>query len=103
LVAGIGLVLAVLGFVLGLSALAGWLMPASGRPINSIFFLGTLIGLQLPLLLLWIIPLIPTAWLRRVPGAATLYWLWGLLAQLPPRIIGWLVARTVGSVGFMAL
>jgi len=99
LLAGIGLVLAILGIALGLSAVAGWLLPAGGIPINSIFFLGTLIGLQLPLLLLWIIPLIPRPWLRRIPGAATIHWLWGVVAQLPPRMVGWIVSKMSSDTG----
>jgi len=99
LLAGIGLALAILGFVLGLSAVAAWLLPAGGRPINSIFFLGTVLGLQVPLLLLWVIAILPRTWVHRVPGAETVFWLWGLVAQLPPRIIGWLVARVSSDTG----
>ncbi|MCE9555562.1 MAG: DUF2868 domain-containing protein [Planctomycetes bacterium] len=99
LLAGLGLLLALVGLALGLSAVAAWLLSASGKPINTIFFLATVIGLQLPLLLLWVIAFFPTAWLSRVPGAETIYWLWGVVAQLPPRIVGWIVAKISPDTG----
>lgn len=101
LLTGLGLFLAVAGLALGLSAVAAWLLSASGKPINTIFFLATVLGLQMPLLLLWVIAIFPTAWLSRVPGAETIYWLWGLVAQLPPRIAGWIVARISPDTGRM--
>ena len=99
MLAGIGLTLAISGLLLGLSVAGGWLLQAGGRPINVIFFLAAVIGAQMPLLLLWLVAIVPTGCLRRVPGARGVFWLWSQLAQVPPRIIGWVVARVSRDTG----
>lgn len=60
------------GLILGLGAVSGWLSMASGRPINVIHLWAVMVGLQLLLLLGWIMVIMPEKWHGRIPGFETL-------------------------------
>ncbi|MCE9545110.1 MAG: DUF2868 domain-containing protein [Planctomycetia bacterium] len=94
---GTALVLVLLGLLAGGSAVSAWLVQTAGQPVNVIFFWCAIVGLQLPLLLLWIVAALPGRWLKALPGAATLQWMLRALAQWPARAAGWLVARFAGE------
>lgn len=81
------------GFILGLGAVSGWLSMASGRPINVIHLWAVMVGLQLLLLLGWIMVIMPERWLGRIPGFGTLQMVLRALARMAPTVAGWIALR----------
>ncbi len=85
--------LAILGALLGASAVAGWLSVAQGRPVNVIYMWGAVVGFQLVLLCGWLVAILPERVLGWIPGARGVQASLRLLARWIPMAIGWLAAR----------
>jgi hypothetical protein len=97
LVALIGALLAVLGFVLGASAVVGWLVLESGLPVNVVNFWSILAGAQALFALLWLVAVLPGVRLRALPFAGGMVALLQDLARLLPNAAGWLLAKLPGG------
>jgi hypothetical protein len=89
----VGLVLVLLGFGAGFGAVTGWLRLNPTEPVNAIFFWIVIVGIQLSLLLVWLIAIIPAGWLRYLPGAEAVQMLLRLIARALPLLVAWAAAR----------
>ncbi|MCE5231011.1 DUF2868 domain-containing protein [bacterium] len=87
------------GFLIGLVAVSGWLSMASGRPINVIHLWAVMVGVQLMLLLGWILVILPERWLARIPGIEPLQWMLRAVARVVPTAAGWVGLRLGVSGG----
>ncbi len=89
--------LAVLGFVLGASAVVGWLVLETGLPVNAVNFWSILAGAQALLSLLWLVAVLPGVRLRALPLLGDLFALLQDLARLLPNALVWLFAKLPGD------
>ncbi|MBW3597750.1 MAG: DUF2868 domain-containing protein [Planctomycetes bacterium] len=89
----VALVLAILGWALGFGAVTGWLRMDPTEPVNAIFFWSIIVGIQMLLLSVWLVAIVPTAWLERLPGAEAVQMLLRLIARGLPIAVAWIAAR----------
>lgn len=89
----VGLVLILLGLGIGFGAVTGWLRMDPTEPVNAIFFWAVIIGLQDLLLCVWLVAVLPTTWLRRLPGAEAFQMLLRWIARALPLAVTWVAAR----------
>ncbi|MDH3718741.1 MAG: DUF2868 domain-containing protein [Planctomycetota bacterium] len=89
----IGLLLGMLGLLFGIVAVVPWLAYDTQRPVNVIFFWSSLVGFQVVLLLLWLVAVMPAAWLAVLPGGPAVQTLLRAIGRIPPAMLSWLANR----------
>ncbi len=89
----IGLLLGMLGLLFGIAAVVPWLAYDTQRPVNVIFFWSALVGLQVVLLLLWLVAVMPASWLAVLPGGSAVQMLLRGMGRIPPAVLLWLANR----------
>lgn len=89
----VGWTLALVGFLFGVSTIAGWLRIDPTRPVNVIFFWGVVVGLQILLLFGWILAVLPRDWIARLPGAGALQILLQGIGRLLPVATSFVAER----------
>lgn len=89
----VGLVLVLSGLSIGFGAVTGWLRMNPAEPVNAIFFWAVIIGLQDLMLCVWLVAVLPTSWLRLLPGAEAFQMMLRLIARALPLAVTWLATR----------
>ena len=89
----LNLLLILCGLALGAAATASWLLHDKHNHVNIIFFWVTIIGVQVLLLLGWMVAVLPAAWLQKIPGAGALQTALRAMGRIPAGILAWLGTR----------
>ena len=89
----VGFLLVVAGAVLGGTTVAGWLLADPSQPVNAVAFWSVLVGVQLLLLVGWVLAALPLGALLKLPGVRAAQSFVQTLGRCLPKMAAWLLQR----------